>query len=176
VVSGPEIFAYWLQGGRIDVGFLGAAQIDRYANLNTTVIGSYSHPKVRLPGAGGAPEIAAAAGEVFIMVRQNRRTFVDQLDFLTSVGYGRNGSGRGRSRGRGPTSVITDLGILEPDPSTKELTLTHLHPGVEVDRVKAETGWPLRIAPDLGLTEPPNSFELETLRNLKRRTAEAHSK
>src|SRR3954451_4129131 len=130
VVSVPEMFNYWLQAGRIGVGFLGAAQIDRYGNINTTVIGDYQDPKVRLPGAGGAPEIAASCGEVIVIVRQSRRTFVERVDFVTSVGYGRGPGDRERLglRGRGPVLVITDLGVLEPEPSTCELVLTRLHP------------------------------------------------
>src|SRR5689334_14331665 len=112
VVSIPEMFAYWLQGGRIDVGFLGAAQIDRFANINTTVIGDYYKPKTRLPGAGGAPEIAACSREVLITLRHNKRAFVDKLDFMTSAGHFDGGDARERMRlpGRGPTAVITDLG------------------------------------------------------------------
>jgi glutaconate CoA-transferase subunit B len=130
VVSVPEMFNYWLQPGRIDIGFLGAAQIDRYGNINTTVIGDYADPKVRLPGAGGAPEIAASCGEVIVIVRQSTRTFVDLVDFVTSVGFGSGPGDRERLglRGRGPAFVITDLGVLEPDPSSCELTLTRLHP------------------------------------------------
>ena len=131
IVSVPEMFNYWVQSGRIDVGFLGAAQIDRYANINTTVIGGYDDPKVRLPGAGGAPEIAASCGEVIVIVRQTTRAFVERVDFVTSVGHGSGPGERERLglQGKGPTKVITDLGILEPDPETKELVLTHLHPG-----------------------------------------------
>ena len=128
IAAVPEIFNYWVQPGRIDVGFLGAAQIDRYANINTTVIGGdYLHPKVRLPGAGGAPEIAASCGEVIVIVRQSPRAFVEKVDFITSVGHGSGPGERERLglRGKGPTKVITDLGILEPDPETKELVLTH---------------------------------------------------
>ncbi|MGH8826335.1 MAG: CoA-transferase subunit beta, partial [Jiangellaceae bacterium] len=142
VVTVPEIFNYWLQPGRIDVGFLGAAQIDRFANINTTVIGSdYEHPKVRLPGAGGAPEIAASCGEVIVVVRQSLRTFVDSVDFVTSIGYGRGPGDRERLglSGAGPRKVITDLGILEPDPRSCELALTHLHPGVTVAQARAAT-------------------------------------
>jgi len=169
VVSVPEIFNYWLQPGRIDVGFLGAAQIDRFANINTTVIGGdYDHPKVRLPGAGGAPEIAASCGEVIVIVAQSRRSFVERVDFVTSVGYG---SGRGDRerlgfRGRGPVKVITDLGVLEPDPDTCELTLTHIHEGVEVDEARESTGWDLRVADDLGVTPAATAEELEVLRDL----------
>src|SRR5579864_1621506 len=121
VVSTPEIFRYWLQGGRIDVGFLGAAQLDRFANINTTVVGGdYEHPKVRLPGAGGAPEIAASCREVIVVVRQSKRAFVDRVDFVTSVGYGSGPGDRERLglTGAGPKKIITDLGILEPDPVT----------------------------------------------------------
>ena len=169
VVSVPEMFGYWLQGGRIDVGFLSAAQIDRHANLNTTVIGDYRAPTVRLPGAGGAPEIAASCGEVVITIRQNLRTFVDRLDFVTSVGHGDGGDHRQRLglRGKGPTAVITDLGILRPDEQTKELTLVSVHPGIEVDEARAATGWPLRIADDVTITEPPTRAELDTLRSLQ---------
>ncbi|KMS91975.1 CoA-transferase subunit beta [Prauserella rugosa] len=170
VISVPEVFNYWLQPGRIDVGFLGAAQLDRFGNINTTVIGDdYADPKVRLPGAGGAPEIAASCGEVFVVVRQSTRSFVEQVDFVTSVGHG---SGKGdRQRwglpGAGPTLVITDLGILRPDPDTAELVLTQLHPGVEVDDVRAATGWDLKVAPDVGRTAAPTPEELSTLRTLK---------
>ena len=177
VVSVPEMFAYWLQGGRIDLGFLGAAQIDRFANINTTAIGPYDKPKVRLPGAGGAPEIAASCGEVLIALRQGKRAFVETLDFVTSAGYLDGGDARAKLRlpGKGPTAVITDLGILTPDPETRELTLTSIHPGVEVEAVKAATGWPLKVAADLTTTEPPTARELEVLRDLKARTAKAHA-
>ncbi len=176
VVSTPEIFRYWLQGGRINVGFLGAAQIDRFANINTTVIGPYDKPKVRLPGAGGAPEIAALAGEVLIVLKQNAKTFIDKLDFITSAGFLDGGDSRAKAGmpGKGPVAVITDLGILTPDPVTRELTLTQLHPGVTVEEVKAATGWDLRVANDLATTEPPTAEELAALRALKQRTAEAH--
>jgi glutaconate CoA-transferase subunit B len=176
VVSVPEVFAYWLQAGKIDVGFLSAAQIDRFGNLNSTVIGPYEHPQVRLPGAGGAPEIAAAAGQVLVMLRQKKRMFVEKVDFVTSVGFGRDGTGRPASWGAGPTSVITDLGILRPDPITRELTLTAVHPGVEVEGVRNETGWNLRVAPVVESTEPPTTDELVVLRELKRRTEEAHGR
>jgi glutaconate CoA-transferase, subunit B len=157
VVSVPEMFAYWLQGGRIDVGFLGAAQVDRRGNLNSTVIGDYRRPKVRLPGGGGAPEIATAAGEVFVMLRQSRRTFVERLDFLTSVG----------SRVK---VVVTDLGLLEPNVDG-ELTLTKVHPGVEIDEVRAATEWDLRVAAGVTGTEPPSPDELRALRSLRTKGA-----
>ena len=168
VVSVPEIFNYWLQPGRVDVGFLGAAQLDRFGNINTTVIGDYAHPKVRLPGAGGAPEIAASCREVFIVVRQSSRTFVEKLDFVTSVGYGSGEGDRERLglRGRGPLRVITDLGVLEPDTETRELTMTSLHPGVTPEAAVAATGWPLRISPYVVETPEPTSDELRVLREL----------
>jgi glutaconate CoA-transferase subunit B len=170
VVGLVEIFNYWLQPGRIDVGFLGAAQIDRFANINTTVIGSsYASPTVRLPGAGGAPEIAASCAEVIIVVSQTRERFVERLDFVTSLGHGSGGDERRRLglRGGGPTVVITDLGVLKPDPVTRELVLTHVHPGVTADEARAATGWELEVAPTLSTTEPPSEIELETLRALQ---------
>jgi glutaconate CoA-transferase subunit B len=168
VVGVPEIFNYWVQPGRIDVGFLGAAQIDRYANINTTVIGGYDDPKVRLPGAGGAPEIAASCGEVIVIVRQSPRAFVEKVDFVTSVGHGAGPGDRERLglRGKGPTKVITDLGILEPDDETKELVLTHVHPGVTPEQAREATGWDLKIADALQTTEPPTDEELSKLREL----------
>jgi glutaconate CoA-transferase, subunit B len=169
VVPVPEIFSYWLQGGRIDVGFLGAAQIDRFGNLNSTVIGEYGRPKVRLPGAGGAPEIAASCGEVLVMLRQTPRAFVERLDFRTTVGFGDGAGSRERLgfRGRGVTAVITDLGILEPDPDSRELTLTVLHPGASADQAVAGTGWDLRLAPELVASDAPTASELQALRSLK---------
>jgi len=152
VVSVPEMFAYWLQGGRVDVGFLGAAQIDRHGNLNSTVIGDYDHPKVRLPGGGGAPEIATGVRDVFVMLRQTTRAFVEQLDFTTSVG----------DKVR---VVVTDLGILEPRDG--ELTLTAVHPGVTVDEARAATAWDLRVANDVHETQAPTDDELSALRSLK---------
>jgi glutaconate CoA-transferase subunit B len=173
VVSVPEIFAYWLQAGRIDVGFLSAAQIDRYANINTTVIGPYDDPKVRLPGAGGAPEIAASSREVIVVVRQSLRTFVDRLDFVTSVGHHAGHDSRARLglRGRGPIAVITNLGVLRPDPVSQELVLTEIHPGVVVEEVSARTGWPLRISPTLTVTAAPTPVELTALGDLRGRLA-----
>jgi glutaconate CoA-transferase subunit B len=170
VVSVPEVFNYWLQPGRVDVGFLGAAQLDRYANINTTIVGDdYLNPRVRLPGAGGAPEIAASCREVVVVVRQSRRAFVERVDFVTSVGYGKGPGDRERLglRGRGPSMVITDLGVLEPDPATCELTLTRRHPGVTVDRVRDATGWDLAVAAELCDTAPPTAEELAALRELE---------
>ena len=174
VVSVPEIFNYWLQPGRIGVGFLAAAQLDRYANINTTVIGpDYHRPRVRLPGAGGAPEIAASCREVFILVRHSRRTFVERVDFVTSVGYGDGPGSRQKLglRGRGPVLVVTDLGVLEPDPATCKLTLTRLHPGVEIDEVRDHTGWDLAVAAGVTGTEPPSTEELALLRDLVKGSA-----
>lgn len=168
IVSVPEIFNYLLQPGRIDVGFLGAAQIDKFANLNSTVIGDYDKPSVRLPGAGGAPEIASGSREVIIMLRQSTKSFVNSLPFVTSIGYGsgRNYRQKVGLRGSGPSVVITDLGLLEPDPESKELVLTHVHPNVEIDKVREATGWKLRVAEDLKETEPPSDKELEVIRSL----------
>jgi glutaconate CoA-transferase subunit B len=174
VVGVPEIFAYWLQAGRVDVGFLGAAQVDRFANLNTTVVGTYAHPRVRLPGAGGAPEIASSAAEVLVMVRHQPRVLVESVDFVTSVGFGRDGRSRPATGGAGPTAVITDLGVLRPDPDTHELTLGAVHPGVAVPDVLASTGWDLTVASDLEISPPPDRDELATLRTLQERSAEAH--
>jgi glutaconate CoA-transferase, subunit B len=169
VVPVPEIFGYWLQGGRIDVGFLGAAQIDRHANLNSTVIGDYDRPKVRLPGAGGAPEIASSCKEVFVILRQTPRAFVERLDFRTTVGHGEGRGSRERLglRGAGVTAVITDLGVLEPDAESCELTLTGLHAGVTAEQAVAATGWRLRVAPDLTVLDAPTPMELQALRGLK---------
>jgi glutaconate CoA-transferase subunit B len=177
VVSIPEIFAYWLQGGRIDLGFLGAAQIDRFANINTTVIGDYYKPSVRLPGAGGAPEIAASSKEVLITLRQNKRAFIEKLDFVTSGGYFTGGDSRAKLNlpGKGPTAVITDLGVMTPDPVTKELTLTSIHPGIAVEKVIESTGWALKVAPQLSTSEVPTETELRVLRDLNERTARAHA-
>lgn len=175
VVSVPEIFAYWLQAGRVDVGFLSAAQIDRYGNLNSTVIGDYDDPKVRLPGAGGAPEIASSAGEVIVMLRHSARAFVPSVDFVTSVGFGRNGEGREGHRGAGPTVVITDLGVLRPDPASSELVLVATHPGIDLGQVLESTGWPLQVSDGLDVTEAPTADELRVLRDLKDRTAMAHA-
>jgi glutaconate CoA-transferase, subunit B len=169
VVSVPEIFNYWLQPGRIDVGFLGAAQLDKYGNINTTVIGpSYAEPRVRLPGAGGAPEIAAACKEVIVVVRQSRRTFAERVDFVTSVGFG-DGAGTRKQlglTGRGPQLVITDLGTLRPDPKSGELVLAGIYPGVSVPQVQEKTGWNLAVSADLVEIPPPAEAELTALREL----------
>jgi glutaconate CoA-transferase subunit B len=170
VVSVPEIFNYWLQPGRIDVGFLGAAQLDRFGNINTTVVGdSYDKPKVRLPGAGGAPEIAASCREVIIVVRQSPRSFVSQVDFVTSLGFGDGAGHRERLglAGAGPRKVITDLGVLEPDPASRELTLTGVYPGVTAQQAREKTGWDLAVSASLQELPPPSRAELAALRRLR---------
>jgi glutaconate CoA-transferase subunit B len=168
VVSVPEMFNYWIGAGRVEVAFLGAAQVDRFANLNSTVIGDYDHPRTRLPGAGGAPEIAASCGEVVVTVGHSARTLVERLDFVTTVGYGDGPGARERLglRGRGPTAVITDLGVLEPDPQTCELTLRQIHEGVTIAQVREATGWELAVASELHVTEPATEEELAALREL----------
>jgi glutaconate CoA-transferase subunit B len=161
VIPLPEIFTHYLQRGRVDVGFLGAAQIDRFGNLNSTVIGPYDHPSVRLPGSGGAPEIAAQAREVFVVMKQSPRTFVERLDFRSTAGR--------------PSALITDLGVMEPDPVTRELTLRALYDGVTADVVRETCGWPLRVAGSLATVPPPTDDELRILRALHARTREAHA-
>lgn len=176
VVSTPEIFRYWLQGGRIDVGFLGAAQLDRFANINTTVIGPYSKPRVRLPGSGGAPEIGSSAKEVLVIAKQSKRTLVEKVDFITSVGFLTGGDARQRAglSGKGPVAVITNLCILRPHPVTRELMVTDIHPAVSRETISAHTGWDLQFAESCSSTEPPSTEELRVLRDLKARTAAAH--
>jgi glutaconate CoA-transferase, subunit B len=177
VVSVPEIFRYWLQGGRVDIGFLGAAQVDKFGKINTTVIGgTYNAPRVRLPGAGGAPEIATAAKQVAIILKQTKRTFVEKLDFVTSSGYFLKSDGDGQAgvRGRGPTTVITDLGVMVSNPPTNELVLTTLHPGITANQVKDSTGWDLKLARNLEITREPTPRELAALHDLHARTAAAH--
>ena len=169
VVSVPEMFNYWVQPGRIDVAFLGAAQVDRLGNLNSTVIGDYRHPTVRLPGAGGAPEIAAGCGESIVLVGHSPRTLVERLDFVTTIG-GRDAlAAQAGARGSGTTAVITELGVLERDPDSGELRLAHVHPGVTVEQARAATGWPLQIAAALRETEPASGEELAALRELTSR-------
>lgn len=175
-VSVPEMFRYWLQGGRISVGFLGAAQVDRFGNINTTVIGDYRRPDVRLPGGGGAPEIAAFCGEIFIVMKHSARGLVDALDFRTSLGHG-SGCGERSGTGvttKGPTRLITDLCIMEPDPHTKELTVTSIHDGATADEIAEATGWPVRFAENAVRTPPPTKQELSVLRAVEERTAAAH--
>ena len=176
-VDVPEMFRYWLQGGRITVGFLGGAQIDRFANLNTTVVGSYDRPKVRLPGGGGAPEIATSCGRIFIIMNQTRRAFVERIDFVTSLGHGAGGDDRVRLgvTTLGPTRLITDLCIFEPDAETREMTVTSIHPGVIRAHIDANTGWSARYAQAVGETAPPTFLELEVLRDMQARTRRAHA-
>ena len=172
-----EMFQYWLQGGRISKGFLGGAQIDRFANINTTVIGDYDHPKVRLPGGGGAPEIAGSCREVLVTAKHSSRTFVDTVDFVTSLGHG-GGPGDRAAEGlttAGPVLVVTDLCTLAPDPQTRELVVTSLHPGVTREQVSDATGWPLRFADEVATTPPPTDEELHVLRDLHERTDRAHA-
>ena len=176
-VSVPEMFRYWLQGGRITVGFLSGAQIDRYGNLNTTVVGPYEKPKVRLPGGGGAPEIASSCAETFITIAMSPRTFVERLGFVTSFGHG---SGRGDREAlglstKGPTRIMTDLCVLEPEPQTKEFVVVSLHPGITQEAARAACGWPLRFSQHLAETPPPTQEELRVLRELHARTKQAHS-
>lgn len=176
-VSVPEMFRYWLQGGRVTIGFLGAAQLDRFGNINTTVIGDYHHPKTRLPGGGGAPEIATSSQQVYITMKQSLRGMVDKIDFFTSFGHGDGGDAR-KKLGidtAGPTLLITDLAIWKPDPETKEFTVVSLHPGVSRDQVQATCGWTVRFADDLEVTPAPTELELKTLRDLRERTRIAHS-
>ena len=175
-VSVPEMFRYWLQGGRMTVGFVGGAQIDRFANLNTTVIGPYAKPRARLPGGGGAPEIGSACGEIFIIMGQSRRSFVAQLDFITSMGHGEGGDHRARLglATKGPTRLVTDLCIFEPDPRTKEMSVTAIHPGITRAEIAESTGWPVRFAATVAETPSPTAHELEVLRDLHARTARAH--
>lgn len=176
VVPTHEIFRYWLQGGRIDLGFLGAAQIDRFANLNSTVIGPYDRPRVRLPGAGGAPEIAAHSKNVVIVMKHSLKGMAAKLDFVTSAGFLSGGRAREEAgmKGGGPKAVITDLGILEPHAETRELELVHLHPGVELQTVIEATGWPLKVSHKLSPTPEPTEHELRQLRALEARTRQAH--
>jgi glutaconate CoA-transferase subunit B len=171
-----EMFRYWLQGGRITKGFLGAAQIDRFANINTTVVGDYHKPKVRLPGGGGAPEIATSCGEILITVRHSRRSLVDKIDFFTSFGFGEGGDHRERLgiATKGPSRIMTDLCMMEPDPETREFMVTSIHPGVSRDQLIEATGWPLSFAREVRETEPPSALELQVLRDLHARTAKAH--
>ena len=173
VIPLPDVFSDYLQAGRIDVGFLGAAQIDKFGNLNSTVIGPYEKPKTRLPGAGGATEIAAHAREVFIVMKATPRSFVKQLDFQTSGGLfaGRSQSG---ARGRGAAVIVTDVGILKPRPESGEFILSALYPGIPAEEAKAAVGWPLAALPALETCEAPTAAELGALRALEARTAAAH--
>jgi len=172
----PEMFQYWLQSGRISVGFLGGAQVDRYGNLNSTVVGDYARPKVRLPGSGGATEIATGCQRIYIVMRHSPRAFVSALDFQTSLGHGATGVER-REMGlttQGPMLLVTDLCVMRPNPETMAFEVSTLHPGVSRERVVENTGWPVGFAPNVGETEAPSVHELDVLRDLKARTAAAH--
>ena len=172
----PEMFRYWLQGGRMTVGFLGGAQIDRFANLNTTVVGDYHKPKVRLPGGGGAPEIATNCHEIFIIMAMGKRAFVDKLPFITSMGHGPTGRER-RALGvksKGPTRLITDLCLFEPDPETQEMTVVSIHPGVTREQIIENCGWTPSFAAHVVETRAPDAKELEVLRDIQARTKAAH--
>jgi glutaconate CoA-transferase subunit B len=175
-VSVPEMFQYWLQGGRISVGFLGGAQIDKFANINSSVIGGYARPRVRLPGGGGAPEIASHCRQTYVVMPQSRRSFVEKVDFITSFGFGAGGDHRRRLgiTTAGPALVVTDLCLMRPDPDTRELTVVALHAGVTRADVQANTGWDVRFAPAVETTPPPTETELAVLRDLQARTAQAH--
>lgn len=171
-----EMFQYWLQGGRITVGFLGGAQVDRYGNLNSTVVGPYAHPKVRLPGSGGATEIATQCRRIFIVMPHGVRAFVERLDFVTSLGHGPTGRER-RALGiatEGPALIVTDLCTMRPEAETHEFEVVSLHPGVSADRVRAETGWPVRFRTRVDETPAPNAEELDALRDLLHRTRITH--
>jgi glutaconate CoA-transferase subunit B len=172
----PEVFRYWLQGGRISVGFLGGAQVDRFGNLNSTVIGNYATPKVRLPGSGGATEIATGCGQVFLVMRHGARSFVKQLDFLTTLGHGRTGRERRELgiRTKGPTLLVTDLCIMRPDAETREMVVSSLHPGVAREQVCRNTSWDVQFADTVQETDAPTVEELDVLRDLHARTARAH--
>jgi glutaconate CoA-transferase, subunit B len=175
-VSVPEMFQYWLQGGRITVGFLGGAQVDRFGNLNSTVIGGYARPKVRLPGSGGATEISTSCQRIFIVMRHGRKSFVEKLDFLTSLGHGPTGRERRELglRTEGPSLIVTDLCTMRPDGQSKEFEVVTLHPGVTAESVRENTGWPIRFAAEVQETPAPTAGELAALRDLNVRTALAH--
>ena len=166
VCSMYDIFSYYLQRGNVDVGFLGGAQIDQYCNINATVIGDYDHPKVRLPGSGGAMEIAGWANRCYIITPHQKRRFPAKVDFCTSAGF-LDGSGAREKigvRGTGPQAVVTNLGVLEPD-EHGELVLSALHPGVTIEQVQENTGWDLKTAPEVKVTALPTEEELSILRN-----------
>ena len=178
VVPLPEVFSHYLQAGRVDVGFLGAAQVDRHGNLNSTVIGPYGAPHTRLPGAGGAPEIAAHARQCFVVLRATPRSCVERLDFRTSAGYleGPGARVRAGARGGGPAAVITDFGLLRPDAASCELRLAALFPGASVEQARAAIGWPLQLADSIEILAAPTAAELAALRALHARTRVAHAR
>lgn len=176
-VSVPEMFRYWLQGGWVTTGFLGAAQLDKFGNINTTTIGDYHNPKTRLPGGGGAPEIASSSQKIFITMKQSRRGMVDKIDFYTSFGHGDGGNHRQRIgiETTGPDLLITDLAIWRPDPVTKEFIVHSMHSGVTRDQVQETCGWTVKFVEQLTETEIPTQSELSTLRDLMARTQVAHN-
>jgi glutaconate CoA-transferase subunit B len=174
----PNILPLSIGDGELcETGFLGGAQIDKYANLNTTVVGPYDKPKVRLPGGGGAPEIATSCGEIFIIMAQGKRSFVDKLDFVTSIGHVTGGDSRAKLgvKTKGPTKLITDMALFEPDPLTKEMTVVSIHPGVTREQIQENTGWKVSFAAKVAETPVPTAKELEVLRDLHARTNRAHS-
>ena len=175
-VSVPEMFQYWLQSGRISVGFLGGAQVDRFGNLNSTVVGDYARPKVRLPGSGGASEIATGCQRIYIVMRHSPRAFVEKLDFMTSLGHGATGSERRQMAigTKGPMLLVTDLCTMRPAAESMEFEVATMHPGVTRDTIRDSTGWDVRFASDVGETPEPSALELGVLRDLKARTAAAH--
>ncbi len=176
-VSVPEMFRYWLQGGRVTVGFLGAAQLDKFGNINTTVIGDYHSPKTRLPGGGGAPEIAASSGQIYITMKQSLRSMVEKIDFYTSFGHGDGGDHRQRLgiKTTGPALLITDLAVWTPDQTSKEFVVRSLHPGVTRKMVQDTCGWVVKFDDNVVETLPPTKLELTTLRDLNARTAKAQA-
>ena len=176
-VSVPEMFRYWLQGGRITVGFLGAAQLDKFGNINTTVVGDYHNPKVRLPGGGGAPEIATSCGEIFLVMQQSKHGFVEKVDFITSLGHGKTGKEREQLgiKTKGPSKLITDLCMMETHPETKEFVVTSIHPGVTREQIQENTGWTVTYADNVIETAAPTGLELSVLRDLNDRTTRTHA-
>ena len=166
VCSMVEVFNYYLQGGLIDVGFLGGAQLDRFGNINSTVIGDYDEPTVRLPGSGGACEIAIHAKKLIIILRQNRKTFPERLDFMTSPGHldGTDLRKKMGMPGKGPVLVITDLGVYGFTTKTHEMVLREIHPGVNLEKIRENTSWKVRVSPKLRTTVPPTPEELRILR------------
>jgi glutaconate CoA-transferase subunit B len=163
-----DVFQCLLQNGRIEVGFLGGAQIDRYGNINTTVVGAYEHPAVRLPGSGGAAEIAIHARRTLVISRLSPRAFPERVDFITSPGHRSHGRTRQElgMPGAGPVRVVTDKGVLEADAETGELVLAALYPGVTTAEVRAAVGWPLRCRATLAPVAPPDPAELQLLRDV----------
>ena len=176
-VSVPEMFRYWLQGGQMSIGFLGGAQIDKFGNINTTVIGTYNNPSVRLPGGGGAPEIATQCTKIFMVMRQSTRSFVNKIDFQTSLGFGSGHHDRANLniKTAGPVVLVTDYAIWRPEPISKELTVTSIHPKVTQEDIQNTVGWKVKFANSVAKTTPPSELELTILRDLQERTKNVHS-